>query len=280
MTISFDLNAKEPACFIFGAGEFYGLQNKPKAGDLVIAADGGLQTLEQCRIKPDIVLGDFDSMPVAEAEKIAGNLLPERWLQNGSTEHAETAAAMAGAAMTEKRKPNASSQRNALPEEKNNALKTIEAGAEQEKEMSFVRLSETKDRSDSAAAILLGEARGYRRFYLYGCTGGRLDHTLASVQDIAALSIRGCTAYLFDKNAVLTALHKASLVFPAGMRGSISVFSHSDCCSGVRESGLKYIVADHQLNNVFPLGLSNEFTSLPASVSVAEGTLVLYIGKQ
>ena len=49
-------------CFIFAAGTFYGLRERPAAGDLVIAADAGYRTCLREGIVPDLVLGDFDSM--------------------------------------------------------------------------------------------------------------------------------------------------------------------------------------------------------------------------
>lgn len=50
-------------CFIFAAGTFYGLRQRPgETGDLVIAADAGYQTCLQAGIVPDLLLGDFDSM--------------------------------------------------------------------------------------------------------------------------------------------------------------------------------------------------------------------------
>lgn len=50
-------------CFIFAAGTFYGLRQRPgETGDLVIAADAGYQTCLRTGIVPDLLLGDFDSM--------------------------------------------------------------------------------------------------------------------------------------------------------------------------------------------------------------------------
>ena len=53
-------------CFIFAAGSFYGLRECPAPGDLVIAADAGYRLCQSLGITPDLVLGDFDSMPEPE----------------------------------------------------------------------------------------------------------------------------------------------------------------------------------------------------------------------
>ena len=50
-------------CFIFAAGSFYGLRARPGPGDLVIAADGGYALCRELGIVPDLLLGDFDSLP-------------------------------------------------------------------------------------------------------------------------------------------------------------------------------------------------------------------------
>ena len=49
-------------CFIFAAGTFYGLRERPLPGDFVIAADAGYRTCRREGIVPDLLLGDFDSM--------------------------------------------------------------------------------------------------------------------------------------------------------------------------------------------------------------------------
>lgn len=49
-------------CLIFGAAEFDGLLFSITKEDYVIAADSGLQHLQSIGIKPNVVLGDFDSL--------------------------------------------------------------------------------------------------------------------------------------------------------------------------------------------------------------------------
>jgi len=49
-------------CFIFAAGTFFGLREKPMPGDFVIAADAGYRVCRELDIVPDLLLGDFDSM--------------------------------------------------------------------------------------------------------------------------------------------------------------------------------------------------------------------------
>ena len=58
-------------CYIIGAGDFFG-NFSPESDDLVIAADGGYDTLRSLDKRYDILLGDMDSVKnnVSEKEKI------------------------------------------------------------------------------------------------------------------------------------------------------------------------------------------------------------------
>lgn len=49
-------------CYIVGAGEFTPRDLAPREGDFVIAADGGLRALEGMSIRPDLLIGDLDSL--------------------------------------------------------------------------------------------------------------------------------------------------------------------------------------------------------------------------
>ncbi|MBR4910132.1 MAG: thiamine diphosphokinase [Clostridia bacterium] len=49
-------------CFIFGALPVEELKAAPGENDFVIAADKGVLSLEKLGIKPDVIIGDFDSL--------------------------------------------------------------------------------------------------------------------------------------------------------------------------------------------------------------------------
>ena len=49
-------------CYLVGAGEFIMRGFYPAEGDLVIAADDGYSALQSLGFKPDLLVGDFDSL--------------------------------------------------------------------------------------------------------------------------------------------------------------------------------------------------------------------------
>ena len=59
-------------CFIFAAGSFYGLRERPgDPGDFVIAADAGYRACLEACVRPDLLIGDFDSMePPADFARV------------------------------------------------------------------------------------------------------------------------------------------------------------------------------------------------------------------
>lgn len=56
---------KQTTCWIVGAGPCNGLREEgfsPEQGDYIIAADGGLRYMEAAGVRPDMVVGDFDTL--------------------------------------------------------------------------------------------------------------------------------------------------------------------------------------------------------------------------
>ena len=132
-----------------------------------------------------------------------------------------------------------------------------------------------KDDTDTMLAVKLGLAQGCATFLLYGCTGGRPDHTYANYQTLSYLEKNGARGYLVGDGWVITVIRKDSLCFPKGMEGTVSVFCPDGEASGVTLKGLYYSLENGSLTGTFPLGVSNHFTGKCAEVSVSDGSLLV-----
>ena len=199
----------ENICYIIGAGPFYGNIPPLRAGDYMIAADGGYGHLQKLGREPHMVIGDFDSL---------GN----------RPDHPHV-----------------------------------------------VALNREKDDTDMGAALQAGLESGYRRFWLFGGMGGRMDHTLANFQALAMLSRQGARGILIGEHEAVTAITNGAVAFPASAKGYLSVFAHTESAKGVFLRGLKYELTNAEVLNTFPIGVSNEFTGRESRVLVREGTLLV-----
>lgn len=148
----------------------------------------------------------------------------------------------------------------------------------------LIRHSPIKDDTDMALAAAYAMELGYRRFFLYGGLGGRLDHTIANLQLLTGMSKNGMEAYLIGEGIILTAIsgkkeeltgYSEEISFDANASGMISVFSMGDSARGIWEKGLKYELSDAVMTNDKTLGVSNEFLGCESSVSVGEGTILI-----
>jgi len=199
-------------CYIVGAGDFTPRCLTPRQGDLVIAADGGLCALQEAHIRPDLIIGDLDSL--------GDHPLPE-----------------------------------GIPVEKH----PVE-----------------KDDTDTGIALAQGWDMGYRSFALYGCGGGRIDHLLANFQTMCRYSQLGAEIRLVDAAYDAYALTNGTLLLPDRPKGTlVSVFCHSERAHGVTLEGLYYPLKNASLSHNVPLGVSNQRTGKPASITVRSGTLLV-----
>ena len=137
-----------------------------------------------------------------------------------------------------------------------------------------------KDDTDMGIAIEEGWARGYRSFRLYGADGGRLDHYLANLQLLGGLSARGGEARMVCAAYEMYGLTNGTLRLPPRKRGTlVSVFCHGSRAEGVTLTGLKYPLHLATLTCDRPLGVSNEVAGAEASVTVGQGTLLVYVAR-
>ena len=140
-----------------------------------------------------------------------------------------------------------------------------------------IRLPVVKDDTDTIAAVKLALERGYRKFLLFGCTGGRLSHTLANLQTLTFIAKRGGIGFLVDKEEVATVTCKG-INFDRGAQGFVSVFAAEGSVT-LSESGLQYTVEGQTLTADFPLGVSNAFIGQEAVISIREGSALIIFNK-
>lgn len=133
-----------------------------------------------------------------------------------------------------------------------------------------------KDDTDAMLAVRRGLTLGYREFVLYGSLDGpRLDHTIANFQTLQFLADRDAVGYLVGLDYILTVVKDGCITFPAGCEGTVSVFCLGRDARGVTLEGLYYPLEQGTLTAGFPLGVSNHFTGAEATVSVADGSLLV-----
>lgn len=199
-------------CYIVGAGEFTPRDLCPGTSDFVIAADGGLRALEKLGVRPDLLIGDLDSL--------GDHPLPAN-----------------------------------VPLEKH----PVE-----------------KDDTDTGIALAQGYAMGYRRFALYGCAGGRVDHLIANFQSMCRYSKLGASVRLIAPEYDAYALSNGSILLPHRPAGTtVSIFCHGDQAEGVSIRGLYYTLDQHTLTCDHPLGVSNHHTEEQAEITVRNGNLLI-----
>ena len=132
-----------------------------------------------------------------------------------------------------------------------------------------------KDETDTILAIDLAFEKGYKDFIIYGCLGGRLDHTFASIQTASYITEKGSTVVFKSKENFMTVLKNSSIKFSEKCEGYVSVFSITETATCVNEKGLFYELSDGILTADYPLGISNRFKGVESCVSVKNGKLCI-----
>lgn len=150
---------------------------------------------------------------------------------------------------------------------------SLAAGAE------VVRLPVEKDCTDTLAAVQIALKRGYRNFLLLGCTGGRLDHTLANIAVLQYLLENGTNAQLADENNLLRLVKPGHYTIPSQNGYKLSLLPYAGNVEGVTLRGAAYPLRDATLTTAFPLGVSNEFVDEAVEISFTQGILMIFLSK-
>ena len=143
----------------------------------------------------------------------------------------------------------------------------------------IVRLPTEKDWTDTQAAAMLALDRGYRDFLLLGCTGGRLDHTLANIAVLLYLLRRGADALMADERNFLRLYGPGRSRVERRAGYKLSLFPYGGEVEGITVKNVRYPLEKARLTPDNSLGVSNEFLENPAEISFDKGVLMVFLSK-
>lgn len=137
-----------------------------------------------------------------------------------------------------------------------------------------------KDFTDLAWALEETFRQGFNTALVCNALSGRIDHTVANLQLLSRFAEEGRRVWLVGDEQTAVALHAPGalnrLDFLPGAEGVCSVFAASPQACGVSETGLEYTLDHAVLQSTDPLGVSNELTKAPSSISVEDGALWVF----
>jgi len=133
-----------------------------------------------------------------------------------------------------------------------------------------------KDQSDLELAMRHALESGADDIVILGALGGRLDHALANVLLLADPAYRGVGIRAIQGESQIRAASGPSETALRGPVGStVTLLPLRADANGVRSRGLLYPLNRETLHFGRSRGLSNVVTSLPASIALESGVLLV-----
>ena len=146
------------------------------------------------------------------------------------------------------------------------------------KECKIISYPSEKNFTDTEAAIVEAFKFNPKEILLFGCTGSRLDHTLANLGILHKCLKNNTNAYIIDENNIIS-LHDKDFK----IKGKIGEIFSLQAFGGT-VSNLSIIKAKYELNNYDlkfgdPRTVSNELLDDIALVTFKKGILILIKAK-
>lgn len=133
----------------------------------------------------------------------------------------------------------------------------------------MIVLPQQKDETDSEAAIHYALEKGYEEIVLYGCLGGRLDHTMAN---LSLLMHREYPLILEDEEHIVR-------ILKPGDHTVRNTFRHLSLLalekSVVSESGVLYPLVKRHIEQSDIYTISNQIQQEEAHITIHSGSVLL-----
>ena len=138
----------------------------------------------------------------------------------------------------------------------------------------ILRYPREKDETDLQLA--LEYALNFRpdEILVFGCLGGRVDHTLAGISLLVWIAEMGIPAKLEDEWCEVFVVTKSAKI--NGTPGqTVSLFPLSSAVQGIELQGFEYPLSEAMMEIGRPYGISNRLTEENASIFIASGYLLV-----
>lgn len=239
---------KKGRCVVVSAAEiknYEKISSYLKPDDYFVVCDGGLNHCKPLGIKPDLIVGDFDSfdkaelpLPTATPPSSGDRPLGASWNQGDGS-----------------------------------------PGSNGDRPPEIIQLPWEKDDTDTFYAVKEALKRGFTQFLLLGVIGQRFDHSLVNISVLLYLKERGAQATIVDDYSEM------QLVGAEPVRVNKDCANFSLMCvagdvGGVTVTGAKWSLDNAQIKTSYQYGISNQVEAPEgAVVCVREGVLLLVIVK-
>jgi len=141
----------------------------------------------------------------------------------------------------------------------------------------IITLNPVKDDTDTEFAIDKALEKGYKKIYLLGGIGSRMDHTLANVFLMEKCYKAGARLVIINKNNVLHYVKNSRIDLKKSVYKYVSVIPLED--SLISNGGLKYSLDRELMHRDSSRGISNEFEKNEGFITVHKGSALVIESK-
>lgn len=133
-----------------------------------------------------------------------------------------------------------------------------------------------KDFTDMQLALKHCQQMQISNITIYGGLGGRLDHTIANLQNCLFYAKSGMNIVLKGAEDIYIITDHLDLFGYVGQTISVLALEQSE---GVTFHGLKYNARNLSMSTDFPIGVSNQLQQTAATIKLASGALAVFVTK-
>ena len=148
----------------------------------------------------------------------------------------------------------------------------------QKGDVDIVKFPSDKDYTDMELALDIAVQKGATRIHIVGATGSRLDHTLSNIQLLHKLADVGVEGVIVNENNYIHLLTD-HIELPKKEGFYLSLIPATPKVEGITTKGLAYSLKDAEMVMGTGLGISNEFTSDSAEVTIKKGRLYVIVSR-